>query len=149
MFHISSTVAIPLSLAHKAAEDNSRQALQATWYDAEVLYSSWPRCVSDQRPWQSSMTASWAKSACSMTFKMIQKSSLAQKTQLGKLIPGFLMIFDPQLSHFVSRNQRPAPQAVKIVIVSRAGQSVERSSGSSQAGQRCVTALCHSSFFCS
>ena len=39
--------AIPLSLAHKAAEDNSRQALQATWYDAEVLYSSWPRCVSD------------------------------------------------------------------------------------------------------
>ena len=41
--------AIPLSLAHKAAEDNSRQALQATWYDAEVLYSSWPRCVSDAK----------------------------------------------------------------------------------------------------
>jgi hypothetical protein len=56
------------------------------------------------------MTASWAKSAFSDDFQNDSKKFKGeQKTQLGKLIPGFLMIFDPQLSHFISLCHQPEP----------------------------------------
>lgn len=83
-----------------------------------------------------------------MTFFDSNKFFNEEKNPSEKADP---WIFDPQLSHFgakrskdkgTSRNQRPAPQAVKIVIVSRAGQSVERSSGSSKVGQ-VVLNPCH------
>ena len=98
MFHYSSTAdqLIPLSLAHKAAEDNSRQALQATWYDAEVLYSSW------LVKWPASSTRAMFHERQNLHLKMTffdSKKVLRNKKNTATGEAAFTFK-DPQLSHF-------------------------------------------------
>ena len=143
MFHISSTVTGDLS---ESGTQSSRRQLQASPPSYVVRCRSAVQLLAavvsltDHFASHGSHRFKHHGKICilTMTFFDSNKFFNEEKKQVRKLIPGFLirsfLTLVPK-DKGTSRNQRPAPQAVKIVIVSRAGQSVERSSGSSKVGQ--------------